>query len=216
MKALNTYIARIFWRGLLTLLPVTLTIYIVYWILSHVESGARFIFEGFIPEISRTPGLGLLSVLILIALTGIFMGSSFARSIVSFLDGRLRSVPLVKTIYGSLKDFSDYFDDDLGKGLGNVALIKMQGSNTRIMGFLTNEAPVDHLGENFEGHVCVYLPMSYQVGGYMIIVPEEDVEVLDIKSDSAFKFVMTGGLTSPEASDKIIDSNSKLLTKSKV
>lgn len=199
-KKKTNFLAKTFWRGFLTLLPLTLTVYILYWIFSSIETWVRSGFRYFAPDLAEIPGVGVLSVLLLIVGTGFFMGSSIVKEMLAIIDRRLRAVPIVKTIYGSLKDFSDYFDEDSGKGLGQVALVKFADSDSELVGFLTNETPEEYFGKEYKGYCCVYLPMSYQVGGYMILIPKENLKLLEFKSDSVFRFIMTGGLASTENS----------------
>jgi uncharacterized membrane protein len=109
----------------------------------------------------------------------------------------MNRIPLVKTLYGSLKDFIGFFAAGRDSQFNQVVTVNLEigGTPMRLLGFVTrsdfNDLP-DGIGS--EGEIAVYIPMSYQIGGYTVIVPRSSVRQVDISTHRAMGFVVTGGM----------------------
>ena len=120
------------------------------------------------------------------------------RHLLRFGDTLLERIPLIKTIYGALRDFMDYFSGARQrKDLKNV--VKVSFGDAHLIGFLTREQLDDMPGMSQSNEmVAVYLPMSYQIGGYTIYLPRSRVEAIDMSFEDAMRLVMTAGLSKSE------------------
>jgi len=179
MKKLLGY----FLQGLLYLVPISATIYIV------VE--AVVIVDGIIPV--KFPGLGLLIILVVVTGVGFLGGTLIVRRILR-LERLLDKVPLLKIIYTSVKDLLSAFVGKK-KRFTEPVLVKMEGEVERI-GFITQK-DLTHLGISAD-KIGVYIPFSYAVTGNLLIVPKESVTPIDGSSADIMKFIISGGVTEIE------------------
>jgi len=175
-------IARYFVRGCLVLVPLAATLYIIYFILSALDT--------LLPI--GVPGVGLALTVFLITVVGFLTSNVVGRSIFDLTDGILGRLPLVKLLYTSIKDLVRAFVGDHKSFNRPAAVLLAPGSEARILGFVTREglAPL-----GFPGHVAVYFPQSYNFAGNLVIVPREQVEFLDVSSAELMTFVVSGGIS---------------------
>ena len=191
---------RIFLTGLLTLLPLVVTIYFTAWMIGVLERFFGKQVKLLLPDEWYHPGMGLgLGILIIFAV-GLLMHGYLFRQLFRAFEHLLLEIPLVRSVYSALRDFIGLFADQKSPALQVVA-VKLPGSDVRLLGFVTNadcsKAPD---GLACEGEVAVYLPMSYQVGGYTVFVPKEATTPVAMSREDAMKFILTAGLkTAPPA-----------------
>ena len=139
--------------------------------------------------------MGIVVCVILIFSIGVMLNSWVIRTIFRIFDGILKRIPLVKTLYGAVTDLMGLFSGSEDRGLSQVVMVRIGESDARLLGFLTrsdfSDLP-DGIGE--EGKVAVYLPMSYQLGGFTTIVPRESVEPVDMSLEDAMRFAIAAGV----------------------
>lgn len=176
-----------FLQGILYLVPIAATIYIV------IEA---VIFVDGIVQV-KVPGLGLLIILIVFTVVGYFGGSILANNIFN-LNKILDKVPLIKIVYTSVKDLLSAFVGKK-KRFTEPVLVKMEGEVERI-GFVTQK-DLTHLGIS-ENKVGVYIPFSYAVTGNLIVVPKQNVTPINGSSADIMKFIISGGVTEIESEKK--------------
>jgi uncharacterized membrane protein len=186
MKKLLSY----FFQGLLYLVPISVTIYIV------VE--AVVFVDGIIPV--DVPGLGLLTILITVTVVGFIGRTLLTRQILNF-DKILDRVPLIKIIYTSIKDLLSAFVGKK-KRFTEPVLVKMEGDVERF-GFITQK-DLTHLGVSSD-KIGVYIPFSYAVTGNLIVVPKKNVSPVDGSSADIMKFIISGGVTEIEEEEGQVD-----------
>lgn len=181
----------IFWKGLATLVPLTVTGYALYWSVTTVERLLRLL----VPEAWYFPGSGLLLAIAFIALFGALMHFFLFEWVVNLGSAALNRIPIVKSLYSALQDFFAYLGHRSTNELSRVVLVNLEG-DTRLIGFVTNPrfALVDDAAG--EAPVAVYLPMSYQIGGFMVVLPAERLEPLDMSVEDAMRLVLTAGVQS--------------------
>lgn len=187
------YISRTLLTGFITLLPLVLTIYLLYWLGASSEAIMGKAFRYVLPEGMYFPGLGMIAGFIVVFLVGLMMKAYLVRKVFTLAESVLYRLPLIKSVYRAFRDFFDFFSpnkDDLGQAV-TVTLNGME-----LIGFITQEDP-HKLPPSFRDDktVLVYLPMSYMVGGYTLLVPRDDIRVLDMSRDEAMRFVLTAGIT---------------------
>ena len=175
-------IARYFVRGCLALAPLALTAYIVYLIFAFAD---RLLPVG-------VPGLGIAVVFVVITLVGFLTSNVIGKGALEMAERFLTRVPLIKLIYGSLKDLVGAFVGDRRSFNQPVSVALVADRSVRTLGFITRES----LGIlNLPEHVAVYLPQSYNFAGNLIIVPADRVEPLDVSSADMMTFIVSGGIS---------------------
>ena len=191
LKAIVNY----FVRGLLVVVPVGLTIYFVVWAVKTIDTTLNM--SNFFWTDPQTgapihiPGLGLLTVLLVIFLSGLFVTSFITRPIFNWMEKWLKRFPVFSFIYGSIKDFTEAFVGD-EKKFDKPVLIEMNDTGVKKVGFLTQK---DLKKIGLPGEVAVYVPFSYSFAGQLYIVPAEKVQPLKMKASDAMKFAVSGGVS---------------------
>lgn len=180
---------QFFLEGVLALAPVVLTLYIVGRIVSFLEDvGLRLLPEGL-----RLPGLGLLITVALITAFGYLAGTWVLRRLIRAGEELLVRIPIVRTVFGSIKDIVDAFGGKK-QSFSKVALVRVPDLPVELLGFVTSE-DLGWLGGAGRDKVAVYIPQSLQLGGFVVVVPREHVTVVDVPAPQALKFMVTAGMT---------------------
>ena len=182
------HLYQYFFRGLITALPLGLTVYLLYVFLSWSEKLAMLLIRPFIGEF-YVPGLGLLLGITGIFLLGFLVSQRAFGKLLSLVELPFTNLPVVKSIYSSLKDFADYFSPRRGQAAQQtVVSLRLPGQALELVGLVTRKN-VDDLPAGFlQGdRVAVYLPMGYMIGGYTVFVPREWVQPLDMSVEEAMR-----------------------------
>lgn len=189
------HLTATFLRGLGVVLPVALTAWIIVWLATATESLLKPFFEFLLPPQYYLPGLGLLSGVLLVLAVGVLVQLFVVRRLWEAMERLLERIPLVKTLYAAISDFLDFFSRPPSEG-STVVSVDV-GQDALLIGFITDEAPARTLNfSNDRDRVAVYLPMSYQVGGYTLMVPRDRVTELDLDVADAMRLVLTAGIQS--------------------
>lgn len=188
-------IGKIFLTGMFTVLPILATVYLVIWLFSITERflGRPLLF--LLPDDSYRAGMGLLAGIALVFVTGLLMRAWLFQQVVKGGEDLLMRIPLVKLVYKALKDFFSLFSQDSGTDLLQVVSVKVPGSEMRLLGFITRSDFSDlPAGVGHDGEVAVYLPMSYQVGGYTVLLPRAQLQEVAMSREEALRFLLTAGV----------------------
>lgn len=187
------YISKTLLTGFITLLPMVLTIYLLYWLSISSEEVLGNALRYVLPHNTYFPGLGMFAGLTVVFLVGLMMNAYLVRKLFSLGEAILYRLPLIKSVYRAFRDFFDFFSPNK-EGLGQVVSVTLNGME--LVGFVTQEDQ-QRLPPSFRDRdsVLVYLPMSYMVGGYTILVPRSDLRPLQMSRDEAMRFILTAGIT---------------------
>jgi len=177
------FIPKYFLRGLLLVVPIALTIYIIIISIGWLD--------GLIDL--HIPGLGLLIILSSITAFGYLGSSLLAQPFLNIFEKIMLRLPLVRIIYTSLRDLMSAFVGDQKKFNQPVLIDVLPDGSLKRVGFITQE-DMESLG--VPGFVAIYLPHSYNFSGNLILIPKEQVKLLSMSSTDAMKFVVSGGVTS--------------------
>lgn len=190
---LMTFISRTFLRGLATLLPVVLTLYLLWWIGSSFESLAERVVRRVLPAgSSYQPGTGLVVGFVFVFLLGLLMRAWVARWLFAAGETWLQRIPFVKTIYGPLKDLAGFFGDGQSKqGFSQVVMVDL--GPAQVMGFVTGPR-ISQLAGGGEDLATVFVPMSYQLGGFVLVVPRTKLRQLDVPVQDGLRLALTAGV----------------------
>ncbi len=186
-------ISKILITGFITLLPVVLTIYLLYWLAVSSEQVMGNALKFILPNAAYFPGMGMIAGLIVVFIVGLMMNAYMVRQLFALGEQLLYRLPLIKTVYRAFRDFFDFFSPKKEQ-FGQVVAVSVNGME--LVGFVTQENP-QRLPESFRGRdrVLVYLPMSYMVGGYTVLIPRSDLRPLKMSMEEAMRFVLTAGIT---------------------
>jgi len=191
---------KILLKGVAAVLPVGLTLYFVYWLLTSIENAVRPLIILVLSEQYYLPGMGLIAGVLLLFFVGLMVNAWVFKRVLGLGEHLLERIPLIKTIYGALRDFMDYFSpSEEQEELKKVVMVSI--NNIQLIGFITGE-----IGElpginTSDDKVAVYLPMSYQLGGYTVYLSKDSVEVIDMSVEDAMRRVLTAGLSTNKKTD---------------
>jgi uncharacterized membrane protein len=185
---------RTFLTGLAVVLPIALTIALLLWVVNTAEALLGGVFRVLLPD-RYLPGSGLVLALLLVFAVGLLMQGVLFRRVMAWLEGLLASIPLVKTVYGAVRDLMSLFSKAGTRKFSKVVLVTFPGTDAQLVGFVTVE---DFAGLPFATgpeRVAVYLPMSYTIGGYTVFLPRSALKAVDMSLEDAMRFVVTAGMS---------------------
>ncbi len=191
------FLSRYLLTGLITLLPITLTVYLIYWLAVSAERVLGGLLKLILPGQWYLPGLGVLAGLGVVLLVGVLMHAYVFQTLFVKLENLLYRMPLIRPIYTAIRDFFNYFTPKEERDFEQVVAITVGQERMQLIGFVTQ--PLSETlpqGLATEESVLIYLPMSYMIGGYTILVPRKHVRPLDMTMEEAMRFVITAGVAS--------------------
>ena len=189
-------LGKLFLKGLAVVIPVALTLAILWWMAAGAERLMGAVLKFTLPAGWYVPGMGLVSGLVLIALIGLLSHVLIFQKLFNLGETIFHRLPLVKTIYTAIKDFIGYLSPEKGNEMGKVVMVQLPGQSFQLIGFITREQFTDlPFTPTAEDPVAVYMPMSYQIGGYTLFLPRSALTPLDIPFEQAMRLVITGAVT---------------------
>ncbi len=194
IKKLNS----IFIRGLIVVLPVSLTIFVMVWLTAKMEN-------LFAPHVKTLlgdfyfPGFGILITFLGIFLVGILVSNFITGRIISFFTTRFEKLPVVKAIYRPLRDFISLLGGSAHEDLKRVVILDFKEMNIKVFGLVTRDVFDDIPNHSFdEQTIAVYIPFSYFFGGITLFVPRSIITEVDIPADMALRSSLTGWIKNSE------------------
>ena len=182
--------------GFITILPIVLTVYLLYWLVTSAETLLGNAIRLVLPEGLYWPGMGTIVGLLAVFMIGVLMHAYVVQRLFAWAEHVLYHVPVIKTVYRSIRDFLDYFSPTRKDEFQQVVAVSVGETGMQMIGFVTQTAP-EHLPEDYQGDdsVLVYMPMSYMIGGYAVLMPRSAVRPLDMSMEEAMRFTLTAGVT---------------------
>ncbi len=182
-------LASFFLAGLATLLPVVISIYLVYWIFSAIDSLLEPIFIAIFGH--AIPGLGFVSTIIIVIIVGLFSKNILGKKLLYWTQALLYRTPIVGKIYSTVRRITNSFFSTGKNAFRQVALVEFPRKGIFSIGFITNE-DLPYLGEEA---YSVFIPTTPNpTSGWFIIVPKEDVQILDISVEQGIETVISAGM----------------------
>jgi uncharacterized membrane protein len=180
-------------KGLVTILPIGLTVYFVYWLGITTETLLSRPIKLVIDDANYWPGMGLVTGFLLLFVVGLAVNAFLVRRLLGMGEDLLLRVPVVKTVYSAIRDMTRLVNTDKKKGdLDRVVTLDLGFG--KLIGFVTQEhAKTLGIGGG-DDLVAVYLPMSYQIGGYTVYISRSKVTETDLSVEQAMRIVLTGGV----------------------
>ena len=201
------FISRNILTGLLTILPVALTVYLLYWLAITSESVLGGMIQLVLPADMYWPGMGIIAGLAVVFVLGLLMHAYVVQRLFAFAERLLYRVPLIKSVYGAIRDFFNYFAPSIKKEYKQVVAVTIGDTDMQVIGFVTQAIP-ENLPEGFSepNSILVYLPLSYMIGGYAVLIPRSKVRPLDMSMEDAMRFTLTAGVIGKASASSNIKS----------
>jgi uncharacterized membrane protein len=191
-----SFVGRTFLRGLIVLLPLILTIWPLYYFFSSTDRIVHDLVSAVLPSVGHVPGSGLVIGVVAIFLLGLFLSSPPMRRLYDLVELPLLRIPLVKSLYVALKELTKYLAPGEGRRPDRVVLVRAPGSAVEVVGFVVREDLAGLSGAlQRPGCSAVYVPMSYQIGGFTVFVPKDWLTPIDVPVEEAMRDVLTGWMT---------------------
>lgn len=183
MKQLYQY----FFRGLIATLPIGLTIYFLYVFWTWSEELSEWLILPLIGE-AYIPGMGLILGLVGIIVLGYLISHRLILKLLAMLEFPFANIPVVKSIYLSLKNFADYFNPIQENTNQQAVILRFPNHDLEMVGLITQQS-IHRLPRGFTqgDRVAVFLPMGYNIGGYTIFVPREWVHPIEMSAEEVMR-----------------------------
>jgi uncharacterized membrane protein len=140
--------------------------------------------------------MGTIAGLLVVFLVGVLMHAYVVQRLFAWGEEVLYHVPVIKTVYRSIRDFLDYFSPARKQEFQQVVAVSIGETGMQLIGFVTQAMP-ERLPEDYrrDDSVLVYMPMSYMIGGYAVLMPRSAIRPLDMSMEEAMRFTLTAGVT---------------------
>ena len=196
-------ISKTFFKGLIAIIPFTLTLYLLFWFAGTIELSLGNIFKFFFPDSWYIKGLGFMLGLPVIYFFGGFLESQTFRSLFDNFEELVLQIPVIKSVYTAIRDFSSLFSSENRGKFKQVVLVNVPPGNGQQIGFIT-VSDFDEILHTFiaDDQIAVYLPFSYAIGGNTVIMSRENITEIDMSVEDALRFIATAGVVGNVSDDK--------------
>ena len=186
-------------RGLLLLVPLVVTVAFIVWLSRTIEASLKPIFEWLLPSGWYIPGLALVLFLAGAFMLGLMTRHVLLRKTLEITENWMTKLPLVSTIYPMVRQITDLLSGKANNQGGSVVLATLPDTGIKVMGIVmlaANSQRPEWLSPECE---MVFVPMSYQVGGFTLILPRTQLQPLNMKPGEALQMAIMGGIVQPKA-----------------
>ena len=200
---------RYFITGLLVLVPLLITLWVLATLIGIMDQSLLLLPSAWRPEAQlgyRIPGLGALLTLLIVFVTGLVATNFFGKQVVYIWELLLARIPIVNTIYSSVKQVSDTLFSGSGQAFRKALLVQFPHQGSWTIAFLTGQ-PGGDVTNHLQGeYVSVYVPTTPNpTGGYFLMMRKSDVIELDMSVDEALKYIISMGVVAPTAVPRDIE-----------
>jgi uncharacterized membrane protein len=202
---------KLFIAGLLVWLPLTITIWVLWQLLSVFDGIFRAVvgaldavappLQPLLDRLAGTPGLGVIVVIAAILLTGLLVANIVGQWWLRQWDALIARIPIVKSIYSSVKQVSDTLFSSTGNAFRQAVMVQYPRAGSWTIAFVTG-APGGEVAQQLPGeHISVYVPTTPNpTSGFFLMVPRAEVVELSMSVDEALKYVISMGVVAPPPS----------------
>jgi uncharacterized membrane protein len=186
--------SKIFWKGLIVVLPVSISLGVLSWITSKIEGMLGGFISSIIGEDNYFSGLGLIISFLLILLVGSLVSNYITKRFVNYILDLFGRIPFLRTIYGPVKDLMSLFGGaDSTSNMKRVVWVEFDQNSGRRLGLVTRDRFDDlNLSEETVDYIAVYIPLSFMFGGYTTLIHKSKIRTSDIPVEQALKLAITG------------------------
>lgn len=191
-------VRAMFLRGAVVIVPLALTVWFFIALWRAIDGILSPLFAAWLGR--EIPGLGFLSMLVLILLVGLLTRNLVGRLLLSWFEGLLRSIPFVRSVYGAIRDLVNAFSlGGKGRTFREVVLLEYPRRDLYTLGFVTNEMTLERPDGAPLRMLNLYIPNPPNpTSGVLILAPEHEVVHLDLTIEQGLKLVLSGGIVTPE------------------
>lgn len=197
-KSFWAEIRTTFVRGAAVIIPVALTVWFFQALLNVIDGILSPVFEALLGQ--QVPGLGFVSMVVLVLLVGLLSRNLFGRVFFNFFEKMLRSIPFVRGVYGAIKDLVSAFSlGEKGKTFREVVLVPYPRQGLYTIAFVTNEMTYVSADNVQTELLNIYIPNPPNpTSGILILVPRKDAIHLNLTIEQGLKLVLSGGIVTPD------------------
>lgn len=194
---------KYFITGLLVWIPIAVTVWMLHLVIATLDQTLLLL-----PERYQTknllgfyiPGLGVILTLVVIFVTGLLTGNFAGKAVLRFWEGILRHIPVISSLYSSVKQVSDTLLSSDGNAFRKAVMIPYPRAGSWTIAFLTGVPGDEVSGHLEEGeHVSLFVPTTPNpTSGFFLIMPKKDVIELNMSVDTALKYIVSMGTITPK------------------
>lgn len=192
---------KYFITGLLIWVPLGITIWVLSLIVRSMDQSLLLLPSAIRPEILLgfyVPGIGAVLTLLVVFLTGVVTANIIGQRLIVFWEGALSRIPVVKSIYYSVKQVSDTLFSSNGEAFRKALLVEYPRKGCWTIAFLTGQPGGDVVNHLQGDYVSIYVPTTPNpTSGYFLMLPRSDIIELDLTVDEALKYIISMGVVSP-------------------
>jgi uncharacterized membrane protein len=190
IRALFNYMIQ----GSLVILPIAAALFFIYWAVSELDAALNLSDAIWVDQVGKPiyiPGLGILSVVVILIVVGIIVTNFVTDPIKKWVTSWFKKLPIFNVLYTSFKDLTEAFVGD-DKKFNEPVVVEFNETGLKKIGFLTQK-DLSKIG--YPGEVAVYFPLSYSLAGQLCIVKADRVKPLKMSASEAMKFIVSGGVS---------------------
>ena len=213
LALLNELLARIFLNmkryfitGLLIWVPLGMTAWVLKFLISTMDQSLLLLPDSLQPERllgMNIPGIGTVLTLLVVFITGLLTANIIGQKLVSFWEGVLWRIPVVKSIYWGIKQVSDTLFSSQGEAFRKALLVQYPREGSWTIAFMTGQPGGDVTNHLKGEYISVYVPTTPNpTSGFFLMMPKSDVIELDLSVDAALKYIISMGVVSPNNDNK--------------
>lgn len=189
----------VFLTGLLVLVPLGLTLWVLSLIIGTMDQTLLLLPQSWQPSV-KLPGLGAVLTIAFVFVVGLLTHNFVGQKLVEWWNAIVRRIPLVGPLYSSIQQVSDTLLSSNGNAFRKALLIEYPRKGSYTIAFLTGVPGGDVANHLHEDHVSVYVPTTPNpTSGFFLIVPKSEVVELDMTVDAALKYIVSMGVVAPAA-----------------
>jgi uncharacterized membrane protein len=187
--------------GLLVIVPLGITVWVLEWIISSLDKTLLILPQTWRPDNllgMHIPGFGVILAFAILLTVGAVASNFFGKKLVVWWDALLNRIPVVRSIYSSVKQVSDTLFSDSGNAFRKAVLIQWPRENVWTIAFVTGSPGGDVVNHLQGDYVSVYVPTTPNpTGGYFVMLKKTDCVELAMSVDDALKYIVSMGVVSP-------------------
>ncbi len=196
-------VRRYLLAGVLVWVPVLATVWVLGFIIDMMDRTLLLLPTAWRPEQLlgvNIPGLGIVFAFVVVFVTGVGVTNFLGRRLVAYWEDLLKRIPLVRSVYGGVKSFTESVLSQQGNSFRKVVMVEYPRLGMWSIGFVTAEDIAEISARTGEQQVCVYVPTTPNpTSGLIVMVPRSQVIELDMSVDAAMKMIVTLGVVAPPA-----------------
>jgi uncharacterized membrane protein len=192
---------RYFVAGLLVWLPLVATYLVLSFSIQLIDRSLLLLPPSIRPENLigfQIPGLGVILTLLLVIITGVIVANFFGRRLVSVWESLLSRIPLVRTVYGAVKQITASLFSDAGQSFREMVLVEYPRKGIWVLAFVTGDTPKKFQQVAGQDLINIYVPTTPNpTSGVYVMVPRADVKRLDVPVEVGLKMILSAGVINP-------------------